>query len=203
MALLRSISTRPVTPNLRGENVVLRPAATADYAQWSTLRNESHAFLAPWEPTWPADDLTRLSFRRRIRRYQREIRAGTDYPYFVFAPKTETLLGGVTLGQIQRSVSQTGTLGYWMGERYANKGYMTAAVAAVASFAFDTLQLNRIEAACLPDNKASMHLLEKVGFSREGYARNYLCINGRWQDHNLYGLVRSDPRPQTSLVSTD
>jgi ribosomal-protein-alanine N-acetyltransferase len=72
---------------------------------------------------------------------------------------------------------------------------MTAAVKAVAGFAFDTLQLNRIEAACLPGNAASVRLLEKVGFTREGYARRYLCIDGRWQDHILYGLVRDDPRP--------
>jgi ribosomal-protein-alanine N-acetyltransferase len=72
---------------------------------------------------------------------------------------------------------------------------MTAAVRAVAAFAFDTLHLNRIEAACLPHNVASIRLLEKVGFAREGYARKYLCIDGRWQDHILYGLVRDDLRP--------
>jgi ribosomal-protein-alanine N-acetyltransferase len=54
--------------------------------------------------------------------------------------------------------------------------------------------LNRIEAACLPHNAASVRLLEKVGFTREGYARKYLCIDGRWQDHILFGLVRDDPR---------
>jgi len=194
MALLRSITLRPNSPTFRGENVLLRPALTSDYSQWSKLRKESRPFLQPWEPIWPSDDLTKLAFRRRIRRYQREIRAGSDYPFFVLSPDDDTLLGGVTLGQIQRGVSQTGVLGYWMGERYANKGFMTSAVRAVTGFAFDTLQLHRIEAACLPDNAASMRLLEKVGFAREGYARNYLCINGRWQDHYLYGLVRSDPR---------
>ena len=61
-------------------------------------------------------------------------------------------------------------------------------------FAFDSLHLNRVEAACLPNNTASIRLLEKVGFAREGYARRYLCIDGRWQDHLLYGLVRDDPR---------
>ena len=71
---------------------------------------------------------------------------------------------------------------------------MAAAVRAVIGFAFDTLHLNRIEAACLPHNQASIRLLEKVGFRREGYARKYLCIDGRWQDHLLYGLVRDDPR---------
>jgi ribosomal-protein-alanine N-acetyltransferase len=91
-------------------------------------------------------------------------------------------------------VTQSGVIGYWMGARYAGKGYMTAAVRAVIEYGFDTLQLNRIEAACLPHNAASVRLLEKVGFTREGYARKYLCIDGRWQDHILFGLVRDDPR---------
>ena len=81
-----------------------------------------------------------------------------------------------------------------MGAHYAGKGLMTAAVRAVVAYAFDTLHLNRIEAACLPHNVASTRLLEKVGFQREGYARKYLCIDGRWQDHVLYGLIRDDPR---------
>jgi len=71
---------------------------------------------------------------------------------------------------------------------------MSSAVRAVVAHAFDTLHLNRVEAACLPHNDASIRLLEKVGFQREGYARKYLCIDGRWQDHLLYGMLRDDPR---------
>jgi ribosomal-protein-alanine N-acetyltransferase len=70
---------------------------------------------------------------------------------------------------------------------------MTAAVRALAGFAFATLRLHRIEAACIPANTASIRLLEKTGFAREGYAREYLCINGVWQDHLLYAQVREDP----------
>ena len=194
MAFLRSISTINATPTIRAERVLLRPPALGDYAQWARLREDSRAFLAPWEPIWPADDLTKLSFRRRIRRYQREIRNGTGYPFFVFSPDAETLLGGLTLAQVQRGVTQSAVLGYWMGAAYAGRGFMGAAVRAVVVFAFDTLHLNRIEAACLPHNAASIRLLEKVGFQREGYARKYLCIDGRWQDHLLCGLLRDDPR---------
>lgn len=194
MAFLRSISTIPPSPTIRAPRVMLRAPNASDYGQWARLREESRAFLTPWEPVWPVDDLTKIAFRRRLRRYGREIRNGTGYPFLVFSPDGETLLGGLTLGQIQRGVTQSCVLGYWMGARYANKGYMTAAVRAVAGFAFDTLRLNRIEAACLPHNAASIRLLEKVGFTREGYARRYLCIDGRWQDHLLYGLVRDDPR---------
>jgi ribosomal-protein-alanine N-acetyltransferase len=154
----------------------------------------SRGFLTPWEPVWPADDLTKIAFRRRIRRYQRDVRNGTGYPFLVFSTDGETLLGGLTLSHIQRGVTQSGVLGYWMGGPYAGKGLMAAAVRALVAYSFDTLNLNRIEAACLPHNVASIRLLEKVGFTREGYARKYLCIDGRWQDHVLFGLVRDDPR---------
>lgn len=180
---------------LRTPQVMLRVPTLGDYAQWARLREQSRAFLAPWEPVWPPDDLTKVAFRRRIRRYQREIRRGMGYPFLVFSPDGETLYGGLTLAHIQRGVTQSAVLGYWMGEPYAGKGLMTAAVRAAVEFAFETLHLNRVEAACLPHNAASIRLLEKVGFSREGYARKYLCIEGRWQDHILYGLVRGDPRP--------
>ena len=194
MAFLRSISTTDTSPTLRTPRVVLRVPAIGDYAQWAKLREESRAFLSPWEPVWPPDDLTKVSFRRRIRRYQREIRSGTGFPFFIFTPDGQTLLGGLTLAHIQRGATQSAVLGYWMGEAHAGKGFMSAAVRAVEEFAFDTLHLNRVEAACLPHNAASIRLLEKVGFTREGYARKYLCIEGRWQDHILFGLVRGDPR---------
>jgi ribosomal-protein-alanine N-acetyltransferase len=194
MAFLRSISTIHTSPTIRGGTVLLRAPVLSDYAQWARLREESRAFLAPWEPIWPGDDLTKIAFRRRIKRYQREIRNGTGYPFFVFSQDGETLLGGLTLAQVQRGVTQSAVLGYWMGAPYAGKGFMSAAVRAVLGFAFDSLNLNRIEAACLPNNGASIGLLEKVGFTREGYARKYLCIDGRWQDHLLYGIVRDDPR---------
>lgn len=194
MAFLRSISTPHINPSIRAQRVTLRAPAIGDYPQWARLREQSRDFLSPWEPIWPPDDLTKIAFRRRIRRYQREIRSGSSYPFFVFSPDGEILLGGLTLARIQRGVTQSGVLGYWMGAPYAGKGLMSAAVRAVVEFTFDTLHLNRIEAACLPHNAASIRLLEKVGFTREGYARKYLCIEGRWQDHLLYGLVRSDPR---------
>ncbi len=179
---------------MRGESVLLRPPALADFPQWSALRAESRKFLAPWEPIWPSDELTKLGFRRRIRRYQREMRDGTGYPYFILAREGDVLLGGLTLSQVQRGVTQSASLGYWMGEAYAGRGYMTDAVRTVLRFAFHNLHLHRVEAACLPHNTASIRLLEKVGFRREGYARSYLCIDGRWQDHILYGIVSDDPR---------
>jgi ribosomal-protein-alanine N-acetyltransferase len=70
---------------------------------------------------------------------------------------------------------------------------MSEAVRLVARHAFGTLGLHRLEAACLPENAASMRLLEKAGFTREGLARGYLCIAGVWRDHVSWGLLAGDP----------
>ena len=101
-------------------------------------------------------------------------------------------MGGIGLTNVRRGVAETGSLGYWMGERYAGRGYMKEALRLMLSFAFDRLHLHRIEAACLPNNDASRHLLTHCGFREEGYARKYLCIDGKWQDHVLFGLLREE-----------
>jgi len=71
-------------------------------------------------------------------------------------------------------------------------GHMTAAVKTVLPFAFGTLRLHRVEAACIPTNVPSIRLLERCSFAREGYARQYLCINGIWQDHLLFARLKGD-----------
>ena len=191
MAFLRSSSAFE-NPVITGKGLYLRTPTIMDYEEWAQLRSDSRAFLAPWEPTWPADDLTRTAFRRRIRRYLSEIREDHAYPFFIFREGDDTLLGGITVSNVTRGMTQCGTIGYWMGECHAGRGYMTGAVVALAPFAFRVLHLHRIEAACLPHNAPSMRLLEKAGFTREGVARGLVCIAGRWQDHVVYSLLADD-----------
>jgi ribosomal-protein-alanine N-acetyltransferase len=194
MAFLRA-STPFENPMLQGEGLYLRVPTLADYLSWTQLRAESRKFLTPWEPTWPADDLTRSAFRRRIRRYQIEIRDDRAYPFFILRQADGLMLGGITLSNVTRGMTQTATIGYWMGERFAGRGHMTAAVRALVPYAFSALRLHRLEAACLPHNTASIRLLEKTGFQREGLARGLVCINGRWQDHIVFALLTDDPLP--------
>jgi [ribosomal protein S5]-alanine N-acetyltransferase len=191
----RMFATRADPLRLVGDGVFLRPPERGDYEEWAALRARSRAFLTPWEPTWPPDDLTRASFRRRIRRYAEDQRSDLAYPLFVFRKSDNVLLGGLTLANIRRGCAQAGNLGYWMGAAYSRQGYMTAAVRLVVPFAFETLRLHRVEAACIPANAASIRLLEKTGFRREGFAREYLCIDGAWQDHLLYARLKHDPTP--------
>ena len=138
---------------------------------------------------------TSAAFKRRYRRFCEEWHAESGYAFFIFAQDVDTLSGGITLSNVRRGVSQSGSLGYWMGEPHAGKGYMSEAVGLMLSFAFETLGLHRVEAACLPHNESSRRLLTKIGFREEGMARQYLCINGRWQDHVTHAILHRDPRP--------
>jgi len=199
MAFFRTVSLSDFSPAIEGDKVTLRWPAAGDFAAWSHLREISRNFLVPWEPAWPIDDLTRSAYRRRLKRYAEDQHNDVSYSFFVFRRQDDALVGGLTIANIRRGVAQAGSLGYWMGEPFARKGYMTSAVRAVAPFAFGALNLHRLEAACIPTNAASMRLLEKCGFVREGLARQYLCINGQWQDHVLYARLRDDPVPAATV----
>jgi len=189
--LARSVDPLPL---VRGDGLYLRPAIAADYSAWARLREQSRAFLTPWEPTWLSDDLTRAAFRRRLRRQAEDIAGDESFAFLIFDSTSDELLGGLTLGGIRRGVAQAATLGYWMGAPHAGKGRMTRAVAAVARFGFDSLRLHRIEAACIPDNAPSIALLERNGFQREGFARAYLKIDDAWRDHILLALLEGEAK---------
>lgn len=188
MALLDWIS-EATGPVVKGRGVVMRPPRGGDHEAWAGLRQASFAYLQPWEPTWPEDDLTRAAFKRRLSIYQREMEAGNAWPFFIFTEADRTLVGAITLSNIRRGVADMGTIGYWIGQPFAGRGHGTAAVRAMTRYAFDDLNLHRIEAACVPTNAASRRLLEKAGFEHEGRARAYLKINGAWADHLLFGCV--------------
>jgi ribosomal-protein-alanine N-acetyltransferase len=192
MAFLRPSLGVDADTDIRGTRVYLRAPAMQDYVAWAELRALSRQHLSPWEPQWARDELTRSSFRRRLRAAQREARDDLGYSYLIFADTPLRVVGGLNVSNLRRGIAQTASIGYWIGAPYAGRGLMTDAVRAVAPFAFSSLRLHRLEAACLPTNAASMRVLEKTGFRHEGRARQYLKIDGRWQDHNLYALLCDD-----------
>jgi ribosomal-protein-alanine N-acetyltransferase len=192
----RAFGQTPAGAIVEGKRLYLRRPRAGDFAQWAALREQSRTFLTPWEPSWPSDALTRESYRRRLRRTQREWREETGYGFQLIRKADGALLGGITLGAVRRGVSDSCVLGYWLGAPFARQGLMTEAVHCALDFAFDRLGLHRVEAACLPANVASRGLLLKCGFREEGLAREYLRIDGAWADHARFAILSTDHRPR-------
>jgi [ribosomal protein S5]-alanine N-acetyltransferase len=194
LRLQRLFGTAPPPFRLAGQRVVLRAPERQDWQQWAELRGESQAFLAPWEPSWSDDALSRAAFRRRLARYALEWHSDQGYTFLLFAADEDVLLGGISLTNVRRGVAETSSIGYWIGQKFARRGFMTEGLTLTLRFAFERLRLHRLEAACLPHNAASRGVLLKSGFREEGYAREYLCIDGKWQDHVLFGMLASEWR---------
>src|ERR1700754_3941031 len=127
MALFRLPTGGPPALAPRGNGLVLRAPQMSDFAQWAHLREYSREYLTPWEPIWPSDDLTRSGFRRRLRRYVEDIAGDRSYPFIIFREADGEMIGGITLANVRRGIVQAGTIGYWIGEPHAPRGYMTAA----------------------------------------------------------------------------
>ena len=180
------------------ERMTLRPPQHSDFNEWAALREESREFLQPWEPVWSNDHLTRKGFTNRVYWAQRSIANGHAIPLFLIRRSDQALLGAITLDNIRRGPALAGTLGYWTGETFARRGYMREAIETVVHYAFNHLDLSRIEAACLPENAPSRGLLERSGFKYEGVAQSYLQIDGRWRTHVLYASLRNDRRGKTN-----
>ena len=181
------------------ERMTLRPPQHSDFRAWTALRSVSRDFLTPWEPSWAPDHLSRKAFTNRVYWAQRSIGTDAAVPLFLIRREDEELLGAITLDNVRRGPAQAGTLGYWIGQPHTRLGYMQEAIVALVHHAFETMDLSRIEAACLPENNASRGVLEKCGFKYEGVAQSYLQINGRWRNHVLYANLRSDRRGKTGI----
>lgn len=184
-------------PKLETERMTLRLPVHGDWRPWAELRESSAGFLTPWEPVWSVDHLSRRSFTNRVYWAQRAEAQGTAVPFLLIRRQDQQLLGAITLDNIRRGPAQCGTIGYWVGEPFSRRGYMREAILSVVHYAFATLDLSRVEAACLPENAASRGVLEKTGFKYEGVAQSYLQINGRWRNHVLYAALRADRRGRT------
>ncbi|WP_293441750.1 GNAT family protein [Planktotalea sp.] len=184
---------------LETERLSLRPPIHSDFRAWANLRFDSADFLTKWEPTWASNHLTRKAFTNRVYWAQRSISGDTAVPLFIERREDGALMGAITLDNIRRGPAQCGSLGYWIGHQYARHGYMSESIAAMVHYAFERMDLSRLEAACLPENKASRGVLERTGFKYEGVAQAYLQIDGRWRSHVLYSALRMDRRGRTDV----
>jgi ribosomal-protein-alanine N-acetyltransferase len=156
--------------------------------------NRDH--LEPWSPAWPAAFFTEDFWRDQVEHRQQEFRAGLGLRLFVFRrDRPERVIGNVSLTQIARGPLQQANLGYALAADEQGSGYMLEAVRGTVHHAFAELGLHRVMANHMPHNHRSARLLKAAGFTTEGYARAYLLINGRWEDHVNTAIVNPDWKP--------
>lgn len=192
MALLDFGPLDPQFTLLSEGGVYLRPPERNDYEPWVQARAASRAHLQPWEPEWASDEFSREAWRRRMRYYANELRSGSGRTFFIFRASDDALVGGATLSNMRRGASQAAEIGYWIAQSHTRKGYGSLAAGLVVAHGLEVLGLHRIEAACMPSNVASRRILTGLGFRREGLARDYLRIAGRWRDHLVFSKLAKD-----------
>lgn len=171
-----------------------RPEAAGRVASYF---RENDAFLEPWSPPAPPGWLTDGYWRARLRASREEVRAGSSLRLFLF-PRDEPegpVLGTCNFTQISRGPFQACYLGYGLAERRQGQGLMREALACALQHVFQRLRLHRVMANHMPHNERSARLLRRLGFVVEGYARDYLFVNGAWRDHVLTSLTNPEPTP--------
>jgi len=167
-----------------------------DKSAWNTVRAQNRDWLAPWEATIPsvpdedAPDVRQLpSYFEMVRTLNSEARAGRSYSFAIWHQRN--LVGQISLGGVILGAMRGAHIGYWIDKNYANRGFTTQAVLAIADYSFDALKLHRVEINLRPENSASRRVAEKSGFIFEGERPRYLHIDGSWRDHITF--VKENP----------
>lgn len=172
----------------RESRVYLRAPALSDYEENTALLKASEAFHKPWSPAHPAgiDRYGEELFARYVRTSgpgsRRERR-------FICRKSDDRLLGAVHISEIVKGCFFSAYLGYWIGAEFASQGYMGEAILQVIRLATRDLGLHRLEANIRPENDASIRLVRRAGFKREGYSPRYLKIDGEWRDHERWAYL--------------
>ncbi|HOB91015.1 MAG: GNAT family protein [Bacillota bacterium] len=175
----------------RANGIYLRPVRVSDARQYATLLQENRELLEPFEPVRPPSYYTEAYQRAVLKEAVESYKDGSGYMFAVVLD-SHGIIGRVGLSGVFRGAFQSCFIGYFIDHRFTRRGYATWAVKNTVAFAFDKAALHRVEASVMPCNVASQRVLEKSGFRREGLARNYLRIQGKWEDHYIYAITVED-----------
>jgi ribosomal-protein-alanine N-acetyltransferase len=174
---------------LKGKEIYLRLLEENDAEALLQLEVKNREFFQKYAPL-RADHFYTLEFQRHIiRDHLENYKLGNRYAFGIYLTSTNQLIGNIVLRHISPEPSSSGMIGYTLDQEHNGKGYMSEAIRLTVEFAFNELKLHRIEAGVMPHNLASMRILEKNGFHKEGLARKNVKINGRWEDHQILAIL--------------
>ncbi|HEY9622535.1 MAG TPA: ribosomal protein S5-alanine N-acetyltransferase [Crinalium sp.] len=184
---MNSVTASPI---IQTNRLILRLATQDDVDQIILYYYENQAFLAPFEPKRMPDFYTAAFWRRQVEYNLREFNHDQSLRLFLFKQADPNkIIGSANFSSFIRGVFHSCFLGYSLAEKEQGQGYMTEALQGAIAYVFDDLNMHRISANYMPHNRRSGNLLKRLGFVVEGYARDYLFIDGQWQDHILTSLT--------------
>ncbi|MBK9250112.1 MAG: GNAT family N-acetyltransferase [Ignavibacteria bacterium] len=171
-------------------NFQIRLMELPDAAQLAAYYERNREYHREWSPLAPEEFYTQEFQDAKFLEYLALNAQGIAYKFGIFIG--DMLIGIINLNAVERGVFQNGRFGYSIDADYAGKGITTAALRIAIDFAFAALDLHRLEASIMPRNVRSQRVLEKCGFTKFGFSPKYLFINGQWEDHDNYMILRKD-----------
>ncbi|KAA6447693.1 GNAT family N-acetyltransferase [Bacillus swezeyi] len=173
----------------KGKNVYIRPLIAEDAEASLKLQTDNRSFFEQFSMERNDEFYTIEGQKKRLQRFYENMQNDEDYYFGIFHQADDALIGTVNLFQILRGSLQSAFIGYFLDEKHNGKGYTTEAAKLMVEYSFDDLKLHRVEAGVMPRNIASIRVLEKAGFHKEGIARKNVKINGKWEDHQLLAVI--------------
>ena len=180
---------------LKSARLSVRHGQLADIPAILVYYRTNQAYLEPFEPIKPSTFYTAKYWESELSKRLSDTKAEQSLKLFLFLRQNPTaLIGSLNFSNFVRGVFQSCTVGYSLAESYQGQGYMSEALHLGIDYVFNKMRFHRISANYIPHNQRSGRLLKRMGFVVEGYAREYLYINGQWQDHILTSLINPDFR---------
>lgn len=174
---------------LTGTKIYNRFLEESDAEAFHSLETRNREFFQTFTALRHPDFYTLEGQLKRIKTSAELREQDQQYMFGIFLNGTDELIGWISLTEVLRGALESCYVGYMMDRSHNGKGYMTEAVRLVVSYAFDEINLHRIEAGVMPHNVGSIRVLEKAGFHKEGIAKKNVKINGSWQDHQILAIV--------------
>ena len=175
---------------LESENLFIRQPHLNDATEIADYFMRNRQFHKPFDPIRPEEYFTEENWSRCIASDLQKFRNDESLRLFLFHKEAPYRVIGMShYSGFIRGVFQASYVGYSLDESEQGKGYMYQALATTTAYMFETMHFHRIMANCMTENKKSLKVLKKLHFEVEGTAKDYLFINGKWEDHNLTALT--------------
>ncbi|AVF95494.1 30S ribosomal protein S5 alanine N-acetyltransferase [Vibrio diabolicus] len=177
-------------------DLLLRTAEIGDADMIAEYFQANREYLKPFEPKREEAFFSVNGWLQKLIKLNELHRMGLGYYCLLVRASSGEMLGTISFSNLSRFPFYSCNVGYSLAEKAQGHGYMRRGLTMACDYMFNVQKLHRIQAGYMPHNKRSESVLEHVGFSKEGYAKDYLLINGEWQDHVLTSLINPNWQPE-------